>query len=109
MAPQSGDPKPLSRSRARESPMRRRATATFAGCAMLVVAGWPDSATAQVNCETIPAGPNRTDCYIGLSRINRERAAIAAGAARQQSDIAIYRSVTGTSANKKMRQKRSAR
>ena len=89
--------------------MRRHATAGFAGSAMLLVAGWPDSATAQVNCETFPAGPDRTDCYIGLSRINRERAAIAAGAARQQSDIAIYRSVTGTSANKKMRQKRSAR
>jgi hypothetical protein len=89
--------------------MRRQATAAFAGCAVLLIPGWPDSATAQVNCETIPAGPDRTDCYIGLSRINREKAAIAAGAARQQSDIAIYRSVTGTSANKKMRRKRSAR
>jgi hypothetical protein len=83
--------------------MRRQATAAFAGCAVLLIPGWPDSATAQVNCETIPAGPDRTDCYIGLSRINREKAAIAAGAARQQSDIGIYRSVTGTSANKKMR------
>ena len=78
-------------------------------CRLREVAGWPDSATAQVNCEAIPAGPDRTDCYIGLSRINRERAAIAAGVARQQSDIAIYRSITGTSPKKKMRRTRSAR
>jgi hypothetical protein len=87
--------------------MRRCATA-LAGCAALLLAGWSGSATAQVNCETIPAGPDRTDCYIGLSRINREKAAIAAGAARQQGNIAIYRSITGTSA-KKMRRTRFAR
>ena len=107
MAPQSADLGSWSRSRAR-SPMRHRAT-TFAGCAALLIAGWPSSATAQINCETIPAGPDRTDCYIGLSRINREKAAIAAGAARQQSDVAIYRSITGTSSNKKMRRMRSTR
>jgi hypothetical protein len=89
--------------------MRRHATAAFACCAVLLIAGWPDSATAQVNCEAIPSGPDRTDCYIGMSRINREKAAIAASAAREQSDIAIYRSVTGTSANKKMRRTRPAR
>jgi hypothetical protein len=109
MAPQSGDPRRLSRSRAR-SAMGRHGTAGFAGFPMLLVARWPNSATAQVNCETPPAEPDRTDCYIGLSRINRERAAIAAaGAAQQQRDIATYRSVTGTSANKKMRRQRPAR
>jgi hypothetical protein len=65
--------------------------------------------TAQINCETIPAGPDRTDCYIGLGRINREKAAIAAGVARQQGNVAIYRTITGTSTNKKMRRTRSAR
>jgi hypothetical protein len=60
----------------------------------MLVAGWSGVAMAQVNCETIRAGPDRTDCYIGVSRINREKSAIAAGVARQQSDIAIYRSVT---------------
>jgi len=107
MAPQSADLGSRSRFRAR-SPMRHPAT-TFAGCAALLVAGWPGSVTAQINCETIPAGPDQTDCYIGLGRINREKAAIAAGVARQQSDVAIYRSITGTSTNKKMRRTRSAR
>jgi len=31
---------------------------------------------AQINCETIRAGPDRTDCYIGVSRIYREKFAI---------------------------------
>jgi hypothetical protein len=88
--------------------MKRRATA-LAGCAALLFAGWPDSAAAQVNCETIPGGWARTDCYIGLSRINREKSAIAAGVARQQGDIAIYRSITGTSASKRVRRTRPAR
>jgi hypothetical protein len=39
----------------------------------------------------MPAGPARTDCYIGLSRIYRQKSDIAAGIARQQSDGAIYR------------------
>jgi hypothetical protein len=80
--------------------MTRRATAS-AGCAALLLAGWPDRTAAQVSCAMIRAGPDRTDCYIGLSRINREKAAIVAGVARQQSEIAIYRSVTGTAANKR--------
>ena len=52
-------------------------------------------ARAQVNCETIPAGPERTDCYIGLGMINRQKSEIAAGAAQQQTDSAIYRQLTG--------------
>jgi hypothetical protein len=107
MAPQSADLGSWPRSRAR-SRMRHRVT-TLAGCAALLVAGWPGSATAQINCETIPAGPDRTDCYIGLSRINHEKAAIAASVAQHQSDVAIYRSITGTSTNTKMRRTRSAR
>jgi len=34
-------------------------------------------AVAQVNCEAIPGGPARTDCYIGLARIGASNAAIA--------------------------------
>ena len=52
-------------------------------------------AKAQVHCETIPAGPARTDCYIGLSYINRQKSEIAAGTAQQQSDSAIYHQSTG--------------
>jgi hypothetical protein len=62
-------------------------------------------ATAQVSCATIPPGPNRTDCYIGLSRINRQKAEIAAGIAQQQTDRAIYRSVTGISPKTKVHRK----
>jgi hypothetical protein len=91
--------------------MRRSAASAFAGCVVVLtaVAGGSSIATAQVNCETIPAGPDRTDCYIGLSRINREKSAIAGGVARQQSDTAIYRSVTGTYPKKKMHRTRPAR
>jgi hypothetical protein len=66
------------------------------------VAGWSGAATAQVDCETIPPGPARTDCYIGLSRIARQNSEIAASVAQQQTDRAIYRSVTGSSPKKKM-------
>ena len=71
----------------------------YIGCAALLTAivGWPGFATAQVNCEAIPPGPNRTDCYIGLSRINRQKSEIAAGVAQQETDRAVYRSVTGRS------------
>jgi hypothetical protein len=48
-------------------------------------------------------GPARTDCYIGLARIYRQQSEIAAGVARQQSDAAIYRRVTGTRAKKPVR------
>jgi len=34
--------------------------------------------TAQFSCDSLPIGPARTDCYIGLSRINRQQSEIAA-------------------------------
>ena len=64
------------------------------------VVGSPGLAPAQVNCDAIPSGPARTDCYIGLARIHRQQSDIAAGVAQQQSDAAIYRRVTGTRARK---------
>jgi hypothetical protein len=51
--------------------------------------------TAQLSCDSLPVGPARTDCYIGLSRINRQKSEIAAGAALQKKDIARYHQVTG--------------
>jgi hypothetical protein len=60
----------------------------------IVLASLPDAARAQ-NCEAIPAGPARTDCYIGLSRIYQGQSDIAAGKARVRSDAARYRQVTG--------------
>jgi hypothetical protein len=68
--------------------------ALLSAALLAVVVG--ESATAQVDCTAIPAGPARTDCYIGLSRIYRQKSEIAAGTARLQSDRAIYRRVTGS-------------
>src|SRR5262245_26190940 len=39
------------------------------GGAALLMAGSLGLAMGQVNCDTLPAGPARTDCYIGLGRI----------------------------------------
>ena len=58
------------------------------------MASVPNVADAQ-NCATIPAGPARTDCYIGLSRISQGQSHVAAGTARAQSDAARYEQVTG--------------
>jgi hypothetical protein len=66
----------------------------------IVVAGWPgwlsDLASAEENCQAMPAGSARTDCYIGLGRIYRGQSDVAAGKARVQSDAARYQQVTGT-------------
>jgi hypothetical protein len=70
---------------------------------LAIMVGFPGLATAQVDCEAIPAGPARTDCYIGLSRIYRQKSDIAASVARQQSDRAIYRQWTGTQSRIKRR------
>ena len=79
-----------------------KVTALLAGATVWVAAaGSPQCAVAQVDCATIPAGLARTDCYIGLSRINRQRSEISAGVAQQQTDSAIYRKVTGKQDRKK--------
>jgi hypothetical protein len=51
--------------------------------------------TAQPSCDSLPAGPARTDCYIGLSQIYRQKFEISAGEAQPQKDIARYHQVTG--------------
>ena len=68
---------------------------SFFGGAALLAAGALGLAVAQVNCETLPTGPRRTDCYIGLSYINRQKSEISAGVAQRQAETAIYRKVTG--------------
>jgi hypothetical protein len=50
----------------------------------------------KLDCGAIPAGPARTDCFIGLSRINQQKSEIAATTARQQTDRATYRQLTGS-------------
>jgi hypothetical protein len=71
--------------------MRRKASVV----AMLLVS-FPTAASAQ-NCQALAAGPARTDCYIGLSRLYQGQSDVAAAKARVQSSAARYRQVTGTS------------
>jgi hypothetical protein len=62
----------------------------------IIMASFSGVASAQVNCAAMPAGPERTDCYIGLSRIYQGQSDLAAAKARAQSDAASYRAITGT-------------
>jgi hypothetical protein len=79
------------------SRIRIIAAVSGSGAALLaVVASSAGVASAQVDCGTIPAGPARTDCYIGLGRINQQKSQIAASTARQQTDSATYRQLTGS-------------
>jgi len=76
---------------------------SFFGGAALLASGSLGLAVAQVNCEMFPAGPARTDCYIGLSHINRQKSEISVGVARQEAETAIYCMVTGKRPSKKRR------
>lgn len=58
--------------------------------------GFPGAMGAQSNCEAIPRGPERTDCYLALSQFYRAQSDLAAARARVQSDAAQYRAITGT-------------
>jgi hypothetical protein len=63
----------------------------------VAVVSLPKLSGAQVNCEALAAGTNRTDCYIGLARIHRQRSIVAAGAAEKSSDAAALGRLTGAS------------
>jgi len=65
----------------------------------VLLASFPGVVSAQ-DCNAVPAGPARTDCYIGLSRIYQGQSDVAAGNARVQSDAARLRQVTGASRSK---------
>ena len=67
-----------------------------AGVGAILLASFPTFASAQVNCEAMPKGPERTDCYLGLSQFYRGQSDLAAARAREQSDAAWYRAITGT-------------
>jgi hypothetical protein len=66
------------------------------GVVAILLAVFPGVAGAQPNCAAIPRGPERTDCYLGLSQYHRGQSDLAAAKARAQSDAAWYRAVTGT-------------
>jgi hypothetical protein len=61
----------------------------------VALAIFPGAAVAQMNCEGIPRGPDRTDCYLALSQFYRAQSDLAAARAQAQSDAAWYRAVTG--------------
>ncbi len=76
--------------------MRSGRTALLGGAALLAVAaGATGVATAQVDCDTM-VGPARSDCFIGVARLNRQKFEVAAGVARQRTDAAVLRQVTRT-------------
>jgi hypothetical protein len=43
---------------------------------------FPGVASVQVNCDAIPHGPARTDCYLALSQFYRAQSDLAAAKAR---------------------------
>jgi hypothetical protein len=63
---------------------------------VIMLASASGVASAEANCDSIPYGPARTDCYLALSQFYREQQDLAAAKARVQSDAAWYRAITGT-------------
>jgi hypothetical protein len=57
----------------------------------------PLAAVGQGDCEAMPAGRNRTDCFIGRARILNQRSNIARDKARLQSNRAHLQATTGAS------------
>jgi hypothetical protein len=62
----------------------------------LVLASLPAVVSAQLDCKSVPAGPELTDCYIALGQYYRGQSDLAAAKARAQSDAAWYRAIVGT-------------
>jgi hypothetical protein len=81
---------------AQHDKLGRRLTHWTASVVAILLASCPCVASAQVNCDAIPHGPARTDCYLGLSQFYRAQSDLAAAGARAQSDAAWYRAITGT-------------
>lgn len=50
---------------------------------------------AEMSCDSFPVGPARTDCYIGLSRISRQKVEISGRVAQQIKNRARYRQIIG--------------
>jgi hypothetical protein len=66
------------------------------GVAALLLASFLGVVSAKVDCNAVPAGSARTDCYIGLARVYQGKSDVAPGNARVQSDAARLQQVTGT-------------
>ena len=61
----------------------------------ILLANFPGVASAQANCDAIPRGPARTDCYLALSQFYRGQQDLATARAQEQADAAWYRAITG--------------
>jgi len=75
----------------------------------IVLASCPGIASAGSNCDTMPKGPDRTDCYLALSRSYQAQSDLAAAKARAQADAAWYRAITGEDPPGYKRRSRSSR
>lgn len=73
--------------------------------AAILLASFPAVANAHADCKRIPAGPDRTDCYLALSQFYRAQSDLAAAKARAQSSAAWQRAISAT-APPKYRQRR---
>ena len=71
-------------------------TRSTASVVAILLTSFPGFASGQVNCDAIPRGSARTDCYLGLSQFYRAQSDLAAARAQVQSDAAWYRAITGT-------------
>jgi hypothetical protein len=73
----------------------------------IALATCPGIASAGTNCDAMPKGPERTDCYLALSRSYQAQSDLAAAKARAQADAAWYRAITGEDPpREKMRRRR---
>jgi hypothetical protein len=72
----------------------------WAASVVILLASFPTVVSAQVDCKAMPAGPERTDCYLTLSQFYRAQSDLVAARARVQSDAAWYRAITGTNPQK---------
>jgi hypothetical protein len=62
-------------------------------------AALPPVTVAQGECEAMPAGPKRTDCFILRARVQGLKSDIAAGTARQKKGAAKLESQTGSASD----------
>ena len=71
----------------------------LAAVTVAATAALPPVTIAQGDCEAMPEGPRRTDCFILRARVQSLKSDIAAGTARQKKGAAKLESQTGTASD----------
>ena len=66
-----------------------------AGLVAIVLLSVPGGVSAGSMCDSVPSGPERTDCYLALSRLYQAQSDLAVAKAWAQSEAAWYRAITG--------------